>query len=90
MILLIYGVKHCQRERAWRVRFRNVVNTGPLADRLMNLREKNMVEKIKRILLMFNIKNVYKIEKVYKSAWNINDTYVLKRNIMQNILLRGI
>ncbi len=49
-----------------------------------------MVEKIKRILLMFNIKNVYKIEKVYKSAWNINDTYVLKRNIMQNILLRGI
>lgn len=49
-----------------------------------------MIEKIKRILFMFNVKKVDKIEQVYKSAWSINDSYILKHNVNLSELEKSI
>lgn len=39
-----------------------------------------MVDKIRDILIKFNIYIANEIKQVYNSAWNVDDTYIMKRN----------
>lgn len=49
-----------------------------------------MEDELNEVLSLFGIQNVIDIQKIYKSAWKINNTYVLKRSFNSTELDKSI